>query len=69
MTLQSQSEAGGPGPKDLHESVIETGRTEDLASSVSIAKSSTLNLVENRFENLHGQGETALNLSLHDFMF
>lgn len=60
ITSPDQSEADRPRPKDLHDNVIETGRTEDAASSVSIAESDTLYLVENHFENLHDQGENGV---------
>ena len=60
ITSPGQSEADRPGPKKLIDSVVETGRTEDVASSVSIAESDTLNLVENHFENHHHQGKNGV---------
>lgn len=53
-----EPEADPPGKKDIHDSAIEVGSTEDVASSVGVAESDTINLLESRFENLHDQGES-----------
>ena len=57
ITSPVQSETDHPGKNDVHNGAIETGSTEDVASSMHVDDSDRTNLLEKCLESLHEQGE------------
>lgn len=56
-----QPKADRPGTNDVHDSAIETGSPEDVASSVTVDESDTINLPGNNLENFLDQGENGFS--------